>query len=81
MQIYNALFQGGVIDYSYSTFLYYKDKKRRREIETAKPDPRTRSIGEAKEGAVDRPARAPGSARNELPVFEDALKQREAKRF
>ncbi len=42
LQIHEALSQAGVIDYSYTTFLYYKDKKRRREMEAAKRELRAK---------------------------------------
>lgn len=81
LQIYKALFQAGVVDYTYSTFLYYKDKRHRRELEAAKHDSKTRNVDDAKGAHVDRPAKAvPGSTKVELPVFGEVTR-REPKRF
>jgi hypothetical protein len=78
-QIYRALFKEGIVDFSYSTFLYYKDKRRRRELEAAKHESGT-SAGDAK-GASERPARTPGSTKVDLPVFGQGSAQREPRRF
>jgi len=81
LQIYKALFQEGVIDYTYSTFLYYKDKRRRRELEAAKNDSKTRNADDAKGAPVDRTARTtPGLTKGELPVYGEVTR-REPKRF
>lgn len=81
LQIYKALHQEGVVDYTYSTFLYYKDKRRRRELEAAK-DSKTRNADDAKGAPVERPARTiPGSTKVELPAYGEVTRQREIKRF
>ena len=81
--IYEALFQAGIIDYSYSTFIHYKNKRRRRELEAMKHEARTRSADDAKGASVERGNNiiAPGSTRAELPVFGQGSRQREPKRF
>lgn len=81
LQIYNALFQAGVIDFSYSTFRYYKAKKRRREREAAKSDPKPQSVVEAKGGVTERPARPPGSTKIELPTYKEVPQDREVRKF
>lgn len=77
--IYEALFRAGVVDYSYSTFLHYKDKRRRRELEAMKREAGTRSADDAKGASVERAA--PGSTKIDLPVFGQGTRQREPKRF
>ena len=79
-QIYNALAQGGIVDYSYSTFLHYKEKKRRRELEALKRE-EPRMAGGAKETPPDQTQKTPGSTRVDLPVLGQGVKQRDAKRF
>lgn len=80
LDIYNALFQEGVVDYSYSTFLHYKDRKYRRELEAGKHIARVRKVEDAKGASGDRPPITPGSTKVELPVFGQGVK-REPKRF
>jgi len=81
LQIYKALFQEGVVDYTYSTFLYYKDKRYRRELEAARQDSTARNTDDAKGASVDRPAKIPqGSSKGELPVYGEVIR-REPKRF
>ena len=78
LQIHNALFQEGVIDYSYTTFLYYKDKKRRREMEAAKRESILRGTDAAKPPPSARSAPTPGASKGELPTFTEV---RDVKRF
>ena len=81
LQIYKALFREGIVDYTYSTFLYYKDKRYRRELEAARRDSGTRNADDAKGASVERPARTtPGVAKVELPVYGE-VNRREPKRF
>jgi len=81
LQIYKALFQEGVVDYTYSTFLYYKDKRYRRELEATRQDSKTRNADDAKGASADRPARTlQGGTKGELPVYGEVTK-REPKRF
>jgi hypothetical protein len=79
LHIHNALFQEGIIDYSYSTFLHYKDRTLRRKLEAAKLNAGTRSAGDAKGALIERPAGKPGSTKVELPVFGEV--SRDTKRF
>ncbi len=81
--IHEALFQAGIIDYSYSTFLHYKDKRLRRELEAMRHEVRTRSADDAKGASVERAGNTgvPGSTRVDLPVFGQGARQREPKRF
>jgi len=81
VQIYNALHQEGVVDYSYSTFLHYKDKKRRRELEAVKYEAVKQLAGDAKGALADRAAKTPGSAKTEPPLFAQGVKPREPRRF
>ncbi len=82
LQIHSALLQEGVIDYSYTTFLYYKDKKQRREMEAAKREAVIRNAEIAKTGAKPtqpaRPSPTPGASKGELPTFNEV---RDVKRF
>ena len=81
LDIYNALFQEGIVDYSYSTFLHYKDRKYRRELEAGRHEARTRKIEDAKGASTDRPAITPGSTKIDMPVFGEKMRQRATKRF
>jgi hypothetical protein len=81
LQIHNALFQEGVIDYSYTTFMYYRKKKRRREMEAAKRESVLRNAEPTKPTPIERPARPPGSTKVELPVFKDVTRGPNDKRF
>ena len=81
LDIYNALFQEGIVDYSYSTFLHYKDRKYRRELEAGRHEARTRKIEDAKGASTDRPAITPGSTKVDMPVFGEKMRQKETKRF
>ena len=78
LQIHNALFQEGVIDYSYTTFLYYKDKKRRREMEAAKRESLLRGTDTVKPPSPARSVPTPGASKGELPTFNEV---RDVKRF
>jgi len=80
-EIYKALHQEGVVDYSYSTFLHYKDKKRRRELEAVKCEAVKRGVEDVKGTSDDRAARTTVSAKGELPLFGQGVKPREPKRF
>lgn len=75
LQIYNALHQEGVIDYSYSTFLHYKDRKRRKEFEAANGDRGTKGA------CPERQSRTPGSTKVDLPTYGESTRQRDGKRF
>ncbi len=81
--IYEALFQAGIVDYSYSTFIHYKDRRLRRELESVRNEARTRNADDAKGASVERgnTTGTPGSTRVDLPVFGQGARQREPKRF
>lgn len=81
MDIYNALFQEGIIDYSYSTFRRYKDRKYRRELEAIRRGAGVHKVEDAKGASTGRPAIAPGSTKVDMPVFGEKVRQRETKRF
>lgn len=81
LDIYNALYQEGIIDYSYSTFLHHKDRKYRRELEGVRHEVRTRKVEDAKGASSDRPAITPGSTKVDLPTYGQGTRQREPKRF
>ncbi len=78
LQIHDALFQEGVIDYSYTTFLYYKNKKWRREMETAKRNAAMRNANGVKSAPVGRPPGASAPTKDGLPTFKDV---NDVKRF
>ncbi len=81
IQIHNALLQEGVIDYSYTTFMYYRKKKRRREMEAAKRDSMLRNADTAKPAPPARHVPASGSTKVELPVFKDVTRDPNDRRF
>lgn len=90
MDIWEALYREGVFDFGYSTFLHYKDKKKRRVFEVERDKARieaarTMSAG----GPVESPTppkpppqpRAPGSTKVEMPTFGQSGVKRDPKRF
>jgi hypothetical protein len=81
LQIYTALHKEGIVDYSYQTFMHYKDKRRNREQAMAKKDQRARHVTDAKPAPVERPSRPPGSGKSELPVFKDVTRDHGDRRF
>ncbi len=84
IQIHNALLQEGVIDYSYTTFMYYRKKKRRREMEVMERESVLRGGNDTKPPPVERPARpsgTPASTKVELPVFKDTMRDPKDRRF
>ena len=86
MDIWQALNREGIFDFGYSTFMHYKDKRRRRIREVEKEHSR---IGMAKvepEGGLAEPQRqppprTPGSTKVELPTFGKPGASRDIKRF
>jgi hypothetical protein len=71
LQIHSALLQEGVVDYPYTTFLYYKNKKCRREMEVAKREAAKLTANGVKSAPV---VRSPGTSvpmKDGLPTFTD----------
>ena len=81
LQIHHALFREGIVDYRYSTFMYYKDRRLKRKLAEAKQNPGMPKSADVKKEPVERSARQPGSGKSELPVFKDATPEREGKWF
>ena len=81
IQIHNALFQEGIVDYSYPTFMYYKDRRLKRKLAETKRNQGTQSSADAKTTSVERATRPPGSGKVELPVFKDVTRERGDKWF
>jgi hypothetical protein len=81
LQIYNALHQEGIVDYSYSTFLHYKDKKRRRELEAVKHEVGTRDVDGVKGASIEHQPKAPGSTKVDTSLFGQGTVRRDPKRF
>lgn len=87
MDIWRALDREGIIDFGYSTFLHYKDKKKRRALEIERDKARMEAAkmvpmrGPAEPPKPPPPPRAPGSTKVDLPVFGQPGVKREPKRF
>jgi hypothetical protein len=81
LQIHNALHREGIVDYSYPTFMYYKDRRLKRKLAEAKRNPGTPPSADAKPAPAERPAKQPGSGKVELPTFKDVTRERGDKWF
>ncbi len=87
MDIWRALNREGIIDFGYSTFLHYKDKKKRRIYEVEREKARMEAVISPPVGGpveTTKPApqpRPPGSTKVEMPVFGQPGVKRDPKRF
>ena len=91
MDIWQALWREGIFDFGYSTFLHYKDKKKRRAFEVERDKARIEAARtEPAGGPVESPTplpkppqqpRVPGSTKVDLPVFGQPGVKRDPKRF
>lgn len=86
MDIWQALTREGIVDFGYSTFLHYKDKKKRRTLEIERQKARTgetkaEPVGGPAEPTKAPPSRLPGSTKVDLPVFGQSGVKRDDKRF
>lgn len=82
--IWEALTRDGVIDFGYSSFLHYKDKRKRRMLEAERQKERSaeaRPGGGPAEPPRPPPPRAPGSTKVEMPTFGQPGVKRDLKRF
>lgn len=83
-EIWRVLNRDGQIDFSYSTFLHFTRKLKRRQIEYEKERTRKTSnaaAATAAKAAVPLPAAKPGATRVDLPQFGQDAKARDPKRF
>ncbi len=87
IDIWRALNREGIIDFGYSTFLHYKDKKRRRIYEVEREKARMEAVASQPVGGPVEttkpppPTRPSGSNKVELPVFGQSGVKRDVKRF
>ncbi len=85
MDIWQALNREGIFDFGYSTFMHYKEKKKRRIREVEKEQNRKVVKVEPEGGQLDQPRqptpRVPGSTKVDLPTFGKPGTPRDTKRF
>ena len=86
MDIWQALNREGIFDFGYSTFMHYKDKRKRRIREVEKEQGRNGVNRVEPEGGPAEPRRqplprTPGATKVEMPTFGTPGVVRENKRF
>ena len=81
--IWLALTREGIIDFGYSTFLHYKDKRKRRMLEVEKQKQQIAAVKAEREGGPAAPAKPSPQSREagSLPVFGQPGVKRDNKRF
>jgi len=86
MDIWQALNREGIFDFGYSTFMHYKDKKKRRIREVEREQSRNVAKKVEPEGGPAEPkrqplSRPPGSTKVEMPTFGTPGTIRDDRRF
>jgi len=86
MDIWQALNREGIFDFGYSTFMHYKDKRKRRIREVEREQSRNVAKKVEPEGGPAEPKRqpiprVPGSTKVEMPTFGTPGVVRDDRRF